>query len=494
MATICFIIKRIITFYKKKPGKSKENLLNKQIILPPDCMQKIIKYTIQISHNKKSLFTLLLVNKYWCENVIPILWNNPFKDLFPSTTFRHTPSRDPNVCYGLLRTYIACLDNDEYYLLFSKLNPLLQPFDMMIPNSFKTLYNYPIYLKELSYSDLENTIYTSFMMISLKYPKNYNIQQEKYQVYSIASSLCKLFLQNSIQLRFLLFNSSSTSNDYIYNNIGGLPYFVDIPDIQRYNNITIKPTLSNLTKFQFKGIKIRSKNVLSLLNSISIYSTKINHLDFNFDSNDYNFDLVQTIADIIKSQRQIFEFNLSNLQNNFSESIFLSLYSYHKSTLFSLKLLNIHFTKLSLKILSNFNHLKNLYLYNCNGFHKDFYHDFGTFNLKKLQICSENNDDNTRDLLLKLLKQSGSTLNHLGIDLVCNKENIDIILNYCPNIIVLFIINNDLLDWKDKFTSCSKKVFVKNLNIKYITTSSPNNNTNNNNNNNNNNNRYCKEF
>ncbi|CAG8477094.1 14081_t:CDS:2 [Rhizophagus irregularis] len=377
-------------------------------------MQKIFKYTIQIS-NKKNLFKLLLVNKYWCENVIPILWNNPFRDLFPPSILRHTPSRDPRICYNLLRTYISCLDNDEYYLLFSKLNPSLHPFDMEIPNSFKTLYNYPNYLKELSYSDLENTIYTSFM-INLKNSnsKNSNFQQEKYQAFSIASALCKLFLQNSTQLKFLLFNSSSTCNDSI----------MDIPNIKRYNNITIKPVLSNITKFQFKDIKIRSNNILTLLNSISIYSTKINHLDFKIDSKDYNNDLIQSISNIIKSQKQLFEFNISNLKDNFSESIFLSLFSHHKSTLFSLKLQNIHFTKLSLSILPNLINLKNLYLFNCNGFNNmDITNDFRNFNLRKLQIFSENdNDVETRNLLLQLLKQSGSSLIQLGIDLVFIKN------------------------------------------------------------------------
>lgn len=486
MPTICFIIKIIITFYKHKTKESKlnEKLHDRRIVLPSECMQKIFKYTIQFS-NKKNLFKLLLVNKYWCENVIPILWNNPFRDLFPPSILRHTPSRDPRICYNLLKTYITCLDNDEYYLLFSKLDPSLHPFDMEIPNSFKTLYNYPKYLRELSYSDLENTIYTSFM-INLKNSKNSNFQQEKYQAFLIASSLCKLFLQNSTQLKFLLFNSSSTCNDSI----------MDIPDIKRYNNnININLVLSNITKFQFKDIKIRSNNVLTLLNSISIYSTKINHLDFKFDSEDYNNDLVQSISDIIKSQKQIFEFNISNLKDKFSESIFLSLYSYHKSTLFSLKLQNIHFTKLSLSILPNLINLKNLYLFNCNGFNNmDNTNDFRNFNLKKLQIFSEkDNDVETRNLLLQLLKQSGSSLNQLGIDLVCNKENIDIILNYCPNIIVLFIMNNDLMKWKENFNSHSKKVFIKNLNIKRSfttksTTSNPSNIFNNNNN------RYCKEF
>ncbi|GBB92411.1 hypothetical protein RclHR1_00200044 [Rhizophagus clarus] len=460
MPTICFIIKVILKFYRSRTEKTNLNeksQVKQQIVLPSECMQKIFKYTIQNS-NKKTLFKLLFVNKYWSENVIPILWNNPFKDLIPPSMSRHTQSRDPTNCYNLLRTYLSCLDNDDYYLLFSKLNPSSHPFDMEIPNSFKPLYNYPNYLKELSYSDLENTIYTSFMINS----KHHEFQkQEKYQVFLIASSLYKLFLQNSTQLRFLLFNNSLTTCDN--NNL------LDIPDIKRYNNITIKPALSNITKFQFKDIKIRTKNILLLLNSISIYSTKINHLEFKFDSEDYNNDLVQSISDIIKSQKQIFEFNISNLKGNYSESIFLSLYSHHKPTLFSLKLQNIHFTRLTLSILPNLINLKNLYLYNCNGFNNrgGINNDFRNFNLKKLQIFSENdNDDETRNLLLQLLKQSGSSLKQLGIDLVCNKENIDIILNYCPNIIVLFIMNNDLLEWKEKFNYHSKKVFIKNLNIK----------------------------
>src|SRR5438045_7830875 len=147
MPTFCFIIKIIFNLYKKQTEETSinEKLLDKQIILPPECMQKIFKYTVQISH-KKTLFTFLFVNKYWSENVVPILWHNPFGELFiPQASIRRTPSRDPSVCYKLLRTYIDCLDSDEYYFLFSKLNPLLHPFDMQIPNSIKTLYNYSVY-------------------------------------------------------------------------------------------------------------------------------------------------------------------------------------------------------------------------------------------------------------------------------------------------------------------------------------------------------------
>src|SRR6266498_5586006 len=173
MPTLCFIIKLFLNIYRKYKKQTENQNTNeksqrifnvdKQIILPPECMQKIIHYTIQIS-DRTSLFTLLFVNRYWCENILQTLWNNPFRFLFPpSNSFRRTSSRDPSVCYKLLRTYITCLDEEEYYLLFSKLNPLLHPFNIQIPNSFKTLYNYPMYLEKFSYGDLENTIYTSFM-------------------------------------------------------------------------------------------------------------------------------------------------------------------------------------------------------------------------------------------------------------------------------------------------------------------------------------------
>src|ERR1044072_9299337 len=187
MPTLCFIIKLVINFYKEYKQqteyqnineKSSQSNLNvdKQIILPPECMKKIVQYTVQGS-SRASLFTLLFVNRYWCESILQILWKNPFRFLFPpSNSFRRNSSRDPSVCYGLLRTYIACLDDEEYYSLFSKLNPLLHPFIIQIPNSFKTLYNYPMYLERFSYGDLENTIYTSFMMMNSKKSEKCNYQ------------------------------------------------------------------------------------------------------------------------------------------------------------------------------------------------------------------------------------------------------------------------------------------------------------------------------
>src|SRR6266542_1247577 len=45
------------------------------IELTTECIQEILKH-VQIDNN---LFSCLLINRVWCENVIKILWSNPFK-------------------------------------------------------------------------------------------------------------------------------------------------------------------------------------------------------------------------------------------------------------------------------------------------------------------------------------------------------------------------------------------------------------------------------
>ena len=50
------------------------------------------------------------------------------------------------------------------------------------------------------------------------------------------------------------------------------------------------------------------------------------------------------------------------------------------------QLQNIHFTEISLNVLSNFNNLKNLYLYYCNGFNSNVH--FNILTVFHLQIDS----------------------------------------------------------------------------------------------------------
>ncbi|CAJ0903877.1 4312_t:CDS:1 [Entrophospora sp. SA101] len=52
------------------------------------------------------LFSCILVNRYWCRNVLPILWSKPFR-------FLHKPLP------GLIQVYVSCLNEKESKVFLS---------------------------------------------------------------------------------------------------------------------------------------------------------------------------------------------------------------------------------------------------------------------------------------------------------------------------------------------------------------------------------------
>ena len=63
----------------------------------------------ELQDDSKSLFSCLMVNKIWCETVIPILWRNPWRY---DIDYR-------NKSY-LFAIFISCLSNDTKEFLASE--------------------------------------------------------------------------------------------------------------------------------------------------------------------------------------------------------------------------------------------------------------------------------------------------------------------------------------------------------------------------------------
>ncbi|RIA99564.1 hypothetical protein C1645_747130, partial [Glomus cerebriforme] len=60
--------------------KFKLNQFQKNVpLLPTECMQQIFKY---VDDQENGLYSCLFVNKYWCKNVVPLLWVSPFQGSF----------------------------------------------------------------------------------------------------------------------------------------------------------------------------------------------------------------------------------------------------------------------------------------------------------------------------------------------------------------------------------------------------------------------------
>src|SRR3954452_15756387 len=107
--------------------------------LPTDCLNGIFKCLL---NDAGSLHSCLLVNKLWCEIVIPLLWNNPWQ----STQLLFNTKNWP----AFIKTLLSCLPEESKELLRKN------GIDLLLRISSKPpLFDYVGYCQYLSPSVME---------------------------------------------------------------------------------------------------------------------------------------------------------------------------------------------------------------------------------------------------------------------------------------------------------------------------------------------------
>ncbi|CAB4424416.1 unnamed protein product [Rhizophagus irregularis] len=350
-------------------------------LLPTECMQQILKY---VDDQENGLYSCLLVNKYWCKNVLPLLWASPFQSSFiishwvlATSSLKSTLSKkaiNQLNNYKIIDTYISCLDNKEFYYL----NSLFQKFySINLKIGKKPLINYSNFLQELLYSEFENTIYIYLMR---KFKDKYKEQQ----ILVMATSLLKLFLKESTNLRIINFNKKFHNLD-TPNLLPKIMMTKNFLFTNNLNNMTEILSLNRLVKFQINNINSKlTQNTINLLKLISINCKNIHYLDFKFKHFEYNDNILQLIISIIKSQDHISEFNISQIKDNF-ELILLNLLLLHKNTLISMKLDNVYISENSKEMLKQFFNIRKIKLLQCNKLTSEVLPDY-TEQLEQLKM------------------------------------------------------------------------------------------------------------
>lgn len=405
MTIFCFVFKLIFERFKRGRNFKRKVMKTKKPpspLLPTECMEQIFKYLLQLEDAK--LYSSLLVNRYWCKNVVPFLWNRPFSIVSNQNSFK------------LLRTFFLCFNNEEFNLL----NSLLNPYKIKIPSSNfnQTKLNYSIYLQELSFKDLEICVSST---IHKWYGNNNNNYYYPDQMKILLDSLLQFFFKKSTNLYSLKLDTYFD--------------FLDIPNFSNYFS-QFQFGLFQITKFQIIYNKPITKNTIHFLKLISCTCKQIHTLDIKFQSYDYNAEVIHHLSNIIISQNNLIEFSISNIMINF-EQILISLQS-HKNYLHSIKLDCVYLTETSMILLNNLQNLKNLYLYYCEGLSNTILD--GSFILQKLHIIYSLKLQN---LTLSMLQVYGKSLRQLGLNIHDLEVAGDIAFSYCTNIseLVLIIYN-----------------------------------------------------
>src|ERR1044071_2904793 len=103
-------------------------------------LPEISSYIVQnLRNNFNTLYSLALVNRFWCRLAIPLLWEDPFSIKYQEYSTFH-----------FLDTYFLFLnDNDR-----NELKEALTSYEFD-SNSYKPLFNYPSLIKTLNLSRIQ---------------------------------------------------------------------------------------------------------------------------------------------------------------------------------------------------------------------------------------------------------------------------------------------------------------------------------------------------
>ncbi|UZO20184.1 uncharacterized protein OCT59_011440 [Rhizophagus irregularis] len=170
--------------------------------LHADCLNEIFEY---LEEDKITLYSCLLVNYFWSEISVRILWRNiwNFKN---SITYKHQ--------LKILGTLIACLSNISKDLLIK--NGIF----ISIPISKPPFFNYPSFCKVLSILELYtliNDVLKNYQ-ISFNNQKSNNISLNlKDKNYLVAKEIIKIFINQNSSLKRLNYCLNDNNNNNIIN-------------------------------------------------------------------------------------------------------------------------------------------------------------------------------------------------------------------------------------------------------------------------------------
>ncbi|CAG8561118.1 10739_t:CDS:1, partial [Scutellospora calospora] len=391
------IFKRFIKPCKKRQTKRSIPIEEKQI-LSNECIQHVFKFV-----GDKELYSCLFVNKYWCENVIPILWSRPFRNLSPQHQSK------------LLPIYLACLTPEEKTALkkiFRKIK-----IKIRVPK-YQPTYKYETYLQELSFKDLEAAIFSWLNSLFRKPIKN--THDANVQIEHLKSLLCTLFFRSSKNLHKLIIDKHLS--------------FTDIPEVVVFSETGI---LTRLRKLQINFRK--SENIIDLLESLHIYCKSLEYLEINFIEFENNEAIFNSISNLIDKQEKLQELRLGYIQSSNGTRTILTSIKSQIQNINSIYFNEVNFKGISLKVLGTCPNLKNLVFWNSQGLaiqNAKSLQD-SKYQLEKLHLWGQQKQSNVS---ANIIQATGRTVQQLWID-VLTPEMIKAIIDYCPQLTDLRIMD-----------------------------------------------------
>ncbi|GBB96342.1 hypothetical protein RclHR1_02730014 [Rhizophagus clarus] len=351
--------------------------------LPADCLNEIFEY---LERKKRSLYSCLLVNRFWCGISVRILWRDVWD----------TKSAESRLIVNslILDTLIICLPNNSKIHLLEK--GILDSTQI----SKTPLFDYPSFCKVLSIIDIGQTIVNVFKS------QNY-----------LAKEIMKMFMTKTSLKKLYYYNGTHTIN----------LSFLRYPGAKDY--------LSNLSKLSCSS-DIKS-NFFYMLSQICC---KIQSLAINLREK-----ISDDLKNLISSQHNLKELSLSpiKLGSVAYQTTIMSPLAKHSSSLIKLNVLcNNMYGLIDLpSFITPFTNLQELILsFHINGAVE--FNKLQNITFQQLQILKFPRNCPNDDVLIKFLENNGENLKEFHINSMISNLMILTIAKYCLNLKSLYVLFN----------------------------------------------------
>ncbi|CAG8558178.1 137_t:CDS:1, partial [Acaulospora morrowiae] len=348
--------------------------------------------------DRKSLYSCLRVNRFWCRNSVPILWRQPFEKRITKKGGK------------IIQAYLSSLDDHE------KLSLAENGID--VSNLSRPLFDYPIFLENLKYR-----YYIGATIDWVMTDKNIGSVQKR-QVYQINTALCRLFMRKCVNLKSMVIETKN--------------YCLEFPELSTFTSI--QPGLSKLTKFiyhvRFHFNSNFLEQTIQLLENFPTLCTSLQYLEVMLISFKGECKVAEAISKIIQAQKHLEEIRIL-CSGNFGASIVPAI-KHHADKLISIQINVVKLDETTLQVLSTCEKLENLSL----GFDDALtmenikYLLCSNIRLKKLNILSL--DQISSEVVNSMIQKGGKSLQYLWLCFTTS-EIVESTIKHCPNLVSLTI-------------------------------------------------------
>ncbi|RIA95898.1 hypothetical protein C1645_872419 [Glomus cerebriforme] len=261
--------------------------------LPNECLLEIFKYL-----DRKSLYSVLLVNRTWCRISVPILWRNPFKEYQITNSTNFEP-------FKMILPLISYLDKETKISL--KIDETMTTY--YIPK--KSTFNYASFIKEM---DCINMYHQSITCL-----------KKLRQIQECPSSLISMNNNNNNNNNLYYEMIQKSEKNFNYNDIKH-----EIESILNIKSILNQEDSNKFVESIYKII-INNSRVESLNLDIFYWFSKDFKDNFNFlskipEENGFSGFFLRTIHFKLLTKDVNILFHFLNLPNNQIRDLSLSLY------------------------------------------------------------------------------------------------------------------------------------------------------------------------